>query len=87
MAPQLETSMQMLDEQTQQIIVAAAEAYAQERYGAPADKVSLLNSEDTAAGRAYDIEVSAAGALDHLHLISQPNGEINVRTESENPGT
>ncbi len=86
MAPQLETSMQTLDEQTQQIIIAAAEAYAQERYGAAADKLSLLNTEDTPQGRAYDVEVSAAGALDHLHLISQPNGEINVRTESEHPG-
>ena len=85
MAPELDTSMQTLDEATQQIIIAAADAYAQERYGAPADKVNLLNTATTPQGTAYDIEVSAAGALDQLHLISQPNGQIDVRTESEEP--
>jgi hypothetical protein len=85
MAPQLETSMQTLDQATQQIIIAAADAWAQERYGAPADKVNLLNTDTTAQGTAYDIEVSAGGALDQLHLISQPNGEVDIRTENENP--
>jgi hypothetical protein len=77
--------MQTLDPQTQQIIIAAADAWAQERYGAPADKVNLLNTDTTPQGTAYDIEVSAAGALDHMHLIAQPDGQIDIHTEGENP--
>ncbi len=79
MAPRLDESMQMLDPTAQQMIIAAANGWTMERYQTEPDQIRLLSSDTTAQGVAFDIEVSAAGVLDQLHVISQSNGQVDVR--------
>ena len=76
----IDESIQALDAATQRTILSAAESWAMERYGTEPDQVRLLNN-DTAApqGSVYEIEVSAGGALDQLHLYVQPDGQVEVR--------
>jgi hypothetical protein len=75
----LDQAMESLDPNTRQMLMAAADAWARERHGTPPDKINLLNDEQTPQGRLFEVEISAAGILDHIGLLASPNGEITVQ--------
>lgn len=72
----LDTAMQTLDPNAQEVIINAAREWIAQRTIAPADTIRLLNTTTDETATVYEIEVDAAGTIGHINVFIRDDGSV-----------